>query len=565
MSEMVLPGVYIEVRPEGLIVPGRVGVGTIGVVGTASRGPVDDPVSLGGIAEARAVFGPYDPWDGGLSNELTLVRALELAFANGATRAVAVRVGASDAQGATLATRARVELEAGGNPAVLLEAASPGTWGGDLQVSVGPPVGPAFIEGVTLSASPFTLASRPVLTSARNRIGHRSAATGAVRWLTVGYDGSPAPGSGGVQINRTTGALTFGDQPQPGDTIIAHYATQAAATVVVRLMRGLEVAAEESYTVVSGADLARDVNNKLAPSALVKATGGAAATVRFVEADRTSAPLPFSGGSNAAAAGEGDYDRGLGALLGEAVHIIVAAGQDASFGDKLDAHVQTASTDVYRADRIGVLGSGVGPAGTVDGIRGHTLASDRIVFVAPGIRATDVAAPGQPEVQLPGAYAAAAVAGLLSRYPAHVSMTNKTLAVGGVEVLSRAQVTELVTSRVLVAEQRQGPRIVRGITTSTNTAWQQITTRRIVDYAKYGVRSAAEPYIGLLNNERVRGALRATINSFLTEMVDAEMLVSYQLDVSATRDEQIKGIARVNIVLQPVFSIDFIQVTMFLA
>jgi hypothetical protein len=116
-----------------------------------------------------------------------------------------------------------------------------------------------------------------------------------------------------------------------------------------------------------------------------------------------------------------------------------------------------------------------------------------------------------------------------------------------------------------VIEQRQGLHVVRGITTSTNTAWQQITTRRIVDYAKYGVRSAAEPYIGLLNNDRVRGALRATINSFLTGMVDDEMLNSYQLDVSATRDEQIQGIARVAIVLQPVFSIDFIKVTMFLA
>jgi hypothetical protein len=83
---------------------------------------------------------------------------------------------------------------------------------------------------------------------------------------------------------------------------------------------------------------------------------------------------------------------------------------------------------------------------------------------------------------------------------------------------------------------------VRGITTSTNTAWKQITTRRIVDYAKFGVRSAADPYIGLLNNERVRGALRATINSFLAEMVEDEMLISYDLNVSATREQERQGI-----------------------
>jgi len=118
---------------------------------------------------------------------------------------------------------------------------------------------------------------------------------------------------------------------------------------------------------------------------------------------------------------------------------------------------------------------------------------------------------------------------------------------------------------ILLLEKRQGFRIVRGITTQPpGSAFAQITTRRIVDYAKYGVRSAATPYIGLLNNERVRGALKATVNSFLAEMVIDEMLVSYELAVSATRDEERKGIARVTMTLRPTFSIDFIKVTMFL-
>ena len=36
MAEMILPGTYIEVRPEGLIAPGQITVGNIGVVGTAA-------------------------------------------------------------------------------------------------------------------------------------------------------------------------------------------------------------------------------------------------------------------------------------------------------------------------------------------------------------------------------------------------------------------------------------------------------------------------------------------------------------------------------------------------
>src|SRR6185436_7428193 len=100
----------------------------------------------------------------------------------------------------------------------------------------------------------------------------------------------------------------------------------------------------------------------------------------------------------------------------------------------------------------------------------------------------------------------------------------------------------MVKARVLALEKRQGIRVVQGITTATNTAWHQITTRRIVDYASYGVRSGANPFIGLLNNARVRDKLRTTINGFLTLMVQDEMLVSYELNVSATRDQEIRGI-----------------------
>jgi len=43
------------------------------------------------------------------------------------------------------------------------------------------------------------------------------------------------------------------------------------------------------------------------------------------------------------------------------------------------------------------------------------------------------------------------------------------------------------------------------------------------------------------------------------------MLVGYTLDVTATRDQQIAGIAQVTMTLQPVFSINFIHVTMILS
>jgi len=86
MSEMILPGVYIEVRPEALIVPGRVSVNTVGIVGTASRGPVNTPVLLASYSQAREIFGEYDAWDEDNPDVLSLTRALELAFGYGATQ-----------------------------------------------------------------------------------------------------------------------------------------------------------------------------------------------------------------------------------------------------------------------------------------------------------------------------------------------------------------------------------------------------------------------------------------------------------------------------------------------
>jgi hypothetical protein len=103
--------------------------------------------------------------------------------------------------------------------------------------------------------------------------------------------------------------------------------------------------------------------------------------------------------------------------------------------------------------------------------------------------------------------------------------------------------------------------VVRAVSTD-NAAFKQISVRRIVDFAKAGVRQGADPYIGRLNNVRVRAALKATLDGFLSQMVLDEMLVDYELDVSATRSEEIQGIARVTMTLRPTFSIDFIRVTM---
>lgn len=347
MPEVILPGTYITVRDEGLIRAGGVVSGYIGIVGTAEKGPLNEVKILGSLTEAKEMYGNADPWVDGESNELTLVRALELAYKNGAKTVYAVRV-----------------------------------------------------------------------------------------------------------------------------------ATNALA----------------------------------------------------------------------------DYEQGLALLENEIVNIIVLAGQDVSvngMASALQGHLNT--TAQIKRERIGLIGSNGND--DVTAISGHTLNSDRLIFVAPGVRVADNV--------LPGGYLAAAIAGLISSLPVQASPTNKPVTIDGLSTaFSSSKLEKLVQSRVLAVEKREGYRVVKGITTATNSAWHQITTRRIVDYALYGTRSACDPYIGKLNNERVRSAMKATLDGFLTRMVENEALQSYDLEVSATRDQEIQGQAIVSMTIRPTFSIDFILVTM---
>jgi hypothetical protein len=128
---------------------------------------------------------------------------------------------------------------------------------------------------------------------------------------------------------------------------------------------------------------------------------------------------------------------------------------------------------------------------------------------------------------------------------------------------NRGQQEQLIERNVLTIVSKEGLRVLKGVTTEgVGEPFSAIPTRRIVDYAKYGVRSAANPYIGRLNNSRVRGALKATLDTFLTGMVQDEALTGYMLDVTATRAQEIAGQVNVVMTLQPTFSIDFIRVVM---
>lgn len=289
---------------------------------------------------------------------------------------------------------------------------------------------------------------------------------------------------------------------------------------------------------------------------------GRAIELLYLNGARTVFARALPLGAGDAQPGQDAYIAAFEELLKDDVNILVAPQLSTDDAKAVLTSVLETGENNGR-DAMAVIGS---DATTVAAIKAQVAANDRIIIVAPGVRAFDAIA--QQPVSLKGTYAAAAVAGLLSTLPPHFSPTNKSLS--GVTKLAQrfsyGQTKDLVKGGVLVLEERQGVRAVRGVTTEmvTNGAFKQVTTRRIVDFAKAGIRQACDPFIGRLNNQRVRKAMQSAIDGFLTTMVQDEALTGYSLEVTATRSDEIAGRAIVNAVLQPTFSIDFVAVTLVL-
>ncbi|MCB9232784.1 MAG: phage tail sheath subtilisin-like domain-containing protein [Bacteroidia bacterium] len=453
----------------------------------------------------------------------------------------------------------------GGNAALsLLKAKTPGTWGNSLQIQIANATSNALISEQLAGNAAGLSRTKVVANAGQNSIQVHQTSTGKVLSYKIVYNVAPNDTKAEVEINTTSGALTFtalvGFVPAPSDTIIARYEVPAANSKKVDLYYGNS---RESYTAADSAHLAAQINQR---SGLVFANPNDVTNATFynVAMANTAEKMLFgtglngnTSGANGEAANDSNYGAGLALLEEDIINIVTLAGQNASNAlmvTQLQGHLNT--TAEIKRERMGVIGCDDSTDASV--IAGHSLNSDRLVFVGPGIKLSET------EV-LTGAYTAAAVVGLMASLPVQASPTNKPLTVPGLSVnFSLPSLEKLVQNRVLTIENRSGFRVVKGITTATNSAWHQITTRRIVDYAIYGVRSGCNPYIGKLNNTRVRGAMKATIDAFLTRMVEAEALVSYELDVSATRAQEIAGEAIVTMTVRPTFSIDFIMVTMYL-
>jgi Phage tail sheath protein subtilisin-like domain/Phage tail sheath C-terminal domain len=559
ITETILPGTYIEVRTEGLLTVGAIATGNVGVLGTAEMGD-SGFANLASFEEARARFGQAGEWDpANPGDNLSLVRMLERLFDNGARTVYARRV--LDTASAEPATFRLVDDS--GAPLLKLQAKTPGAGGNRLQLRVEPAEAadagqPVADELVARSNGSFLLSAVQV-----TQPGATPGASDVVGRVTVREHGlttryqlrTAAPSGQTVQLDPATRRISFLSAPSSEAEVRADYLVPATGLRRVTLRHDN---VQEVYLVPSVAYLHQRLADRRAPSRLVVAEVLGAGLPRA-----TAGFQSFSDGADGQTGPAGlveQFKAALDELADQPVQLVVVGADFSTLHGAVLAHVE--KTENLGRERIAVLGA---DTSAVDKVleNANDVADKRVVLVAPGVRYRDALSRW---LDLPPYLAAAAVAGKLASLAPHISLTNKPLAgIDGVAVeYSYGQLTSLVQNRVLALERKRGVRIVKGISTDDG-AFRQISVRRIVDYAKEGVRQGASQYIGRLNNRRVRENLQTTLDSFLASMLNQEFLTGYRLKVTADRAMEIRGEVLVEMELNPTFSIDVIRVVMSLS
>jgi hypothetical protein len=179
-----------------------------------------------------------------------------------------------------------------------------------------------------------------------------------------------------------------------------------------------------------------------------------------------------------------------------------------------------------------------------------SLVSDRFVLVAP-------------------AGVVGAVAGMTGSLDYFQSPTFKRLSGLGEPspALGVESQQELLRKNVVpvVAQRGRGVIVLRGLTTDND----QISVRRVADHAVRGVKTIGELFIGRLNNEEGRGALKQKLVEFLVQMQKEGAIVpstdgtdpAFKVNVYSSQQDFAQGIVRVDLAVRPVRAIDYIYAT----
>lgn len=272
----------------------------------------------------------------------------------------------------------------------------------------------------------------------------------------------------------------------------------------------------------------------------------------------TSGPVTFT--SQGTSPSPADYQTAIDYLVEEKRIDLVMAAIEPTRSDAevhqihqaLVAHATVMSDD--GAPRIAFGSVTANEAADLELIKDHSSAarSRRFVLVTP-----------------PGAHGA--VAGMIGRMNPHLSPTFKTVPLHGIEPSSyrESQLNKLLgkTTNALVVQERNGRGVIvlRGL----DTTGDQISVTRVADQAIRETKAISENFIGQLNSEDARVALKQQIVATFTRMERAGALVpstdgsdpAFVVDVYSTQLDFAQGIVRIDIAVRPVRAIDFIYAT----
>lgn len=560
MAGLVVPGVRVEARFD-ILPPLPAASGILGAVGIVDRPPAQAGlVSVTKVAEIKDLLGP--------GTEVSMPQVVE-ALANGASEVLVSPVAGGASAVADL-------LNANSQSAVRLRCRSKGAWGNELSADVRAVLGgddgktPVRVTLRLLRGGRVveSFSDLRILPGAVDDLFQTiNASSRYVVALDPGFDGAvPAAGTYSPGNDNTMSVprdgsttplmqLVVADGASPDGLSVQIALSSDKRTIAVQLFQG---GLQESFT---GLVTDPDDDNYLplvlqTQSRLVRARIDNSLAVDARMPKATDAPVAFHDGASPSTQ---QYADAIEVLADDtrADLVLAAIEPGRPRGEVRTIHQLLAAHAVKMADegapRI-AFGSLAADEKSLGDIREHSalVRSRRFALVAPS-------------------GAEGAVAGLIGRLNPQDSPTFKPVPLFGRAPAGFRQgdLNRLLgpTTNLLVVQDRAGHGVVvlRGLDTSGD----QISVTRVADQAIRETKAISENFIGELNSEQARTALKQQIVGTLTRMERAGALVpstdgkdpAFIVDVYSTQLDFAQGIVRVDIAVRPVRAIDYIYAT----
>jgi hypothetical protein len=557
MTALVVPGVRVEARFD-ILPPLPAPSGILGAVGIVDRVPPSGAlIGVTKASELRDVFG--------LGTEATMPEVFH-ALSNGASEAVISPVLGGKAASLQL-------LNVKSAPALLLRCRSNGAWGNGLAAEVR-----ATVVDTKIVRSSIRIYRDQLLAESFDDLQTDSPALPNYLFDTIN-----ARSKFVVAIDpQFANAVTLKDGQKDltvdaaGRTIKT--STDADAFVILPAVDPTDM----KVTVINSStsddidldvfqsnfkeefrDLSLDPDSaKYLPDILL--TQSRLIRVRPVQSlkgedayPNTTGPVPFTGGQSPAAS---DYQVAIDRLADDTrIDLVLASIEPGVSDDNVRTiHQSLLAHAIVMADagapRIAFGSVTAAEQKDEAKIKNHAalVRNRRFVLVAP-------------------AGAEGAVAGMVGRMNAQDSPTFKGVTLFG---LPPAHYSESLLNKLLgpninllVVQDRAGRGVV--VLKGIDTTGDQVSVTRVADSAIRATRAIAENFIGQLNTEDARVALKQQLIATFIRMERDGSIVpstdgkdpSYIVDVYSTQQDFGQGIVRIDIAVRPVRSIDYVYAT----